>query len=249
MRRRRPPSQNVLAEEVTVEFPPASEIASILAAIVAVNIVLSGDNAIVIALASRKLPPRQRRRAILWGAAGALAVRVLLTSMVVWLMSIPGLMAAGGLILGWIAYRLVTGEDARGGRSVPAAAGFWSAMQTIVVADATMGADNVLAVAAAARGNMPMVVVGLALSIPVIVWGSAIVLRFLERWPWLVYLGGGVLAWTAVSLFTQEPFIARMVARSIAVGALLHIGAVAALLAFAWRRNRRVELQSLTGRL
>ena len=143
---------------------PSPELA---AAIVVIDLVLAGDNAIVIALAARNLPKTLQRRAVIWGTVGAVAVRATLTVAVLWLLEVPGLMGAGGVLLAWIAYRLLAG-DARI-IEVAAATGFWGAMRTIVIADAVMGLDNVLAVAGAAHGSVLLVVAGLVISIPIVV--------------------------------------------------------------------------------
>src|SRR5690348_6056535 len=160
-----------------------------LASIILIDLVLAGDNAIVIALAARNLPRRLQRRAIVWGTAGAVVVRASLTVGVLWLLQIPGLMAAGGVLLVWIAYRLLVADDNGETHEVAPAASFWAAMRTIVIADAVMGLDNVLGVAGAAQGSVLLVVLGLLISIPIMVWGSTLVLRFLERLPVLVYVG------------------------------------------------------------
>jgi YjbE family integral membrane protein len=175
-----------------------------LAAIVLLDLVLAGDNAIVIALAARSLPPALRRRAVVWGTIGAVAVRAALTLVVVWLLQIPGLMLAGGLGLVWIAYKLVA-PQAEGKSHGAAATGFWGAMRTIVVADALMGVDNVLGVAGAAHGSFSLVVVGLLVSIPIVVWGSSLVLRLIDRHPGIAYLGAAVLAFTAARMIVHEP--------------------------------------------
>jgi YjbE family integral membrane protein len=175
-----------------------------LAAIIVIDLALAGDNAIVIALAARDLPPRLQRRAILWGTFGAIAVRVVMTMAVVWLLGIPGLMAAGGAILVWIAYRLLKPQDGDG-HQVKAAATFWGAMQTIVIADAAMGLDNVLAVAGAAHGSFTLVVIGLIISIPIVVWGSTLILKWVDRYPWIVQVGVAVLCWTAAKMIVSEP--------------------------------------------
>jgi YjbE family integral membrane protein len=187
---------------------------SALAAIVVIDLVLAGDNAIVIALASRRLPPAARRRAILWGTVGAVAVRTLLTLVVVALLRIPGLLAIGGLLLVVIAYKLLIQPDDTGAakHDVVAAGSFWAAIKTIVVADALMGLDNVLAVAGAAHGSFLLVVIGLLVSIPIVVWGSQLVLRLVERFPAVVYLGAGILAWTAVKMVASEPLLAGTLA-------------------------------------
>jgi YjbE family integral membrane protein len=181
---------------------------SALAAIVVIDLALAGDNAIVIALAARNLPQAQRRRAILWGTVGAVAVRCAMTLAVVWLLGVPGLMAAGGLVLVWIAYKLLDPRDAEPAHGIRPAVSFWAAMQTIVVADAAMGLDNVLAVAGAAHGSILLVVLGLAISIPIVVWGSTLVLALIRRHAWIVHVGVAVLAWTAAHMIVAEPLLA-----------------------------------------
>jgi len=194
-------------EIVSIEFLWA------LAAIVVIDLVLAGDNAIVIALAARNVPQHLQRRAILAGTAGAVIVRSSMTLLVVWLLKIPGLLLIGGALLVFIAYRLLRPEPesaaheaADGGQS------FWGAMRTIVVADAIMGLDNVLGVAGAAHGSFLLVVLGLLISVPIVIWGSTLVLRLVERHPSIVYLGAGVLAWTAVTMMTSEPMLADALA-------------------------------------
>lgn len=190
----------------------AAPFLSSLAAIVVIDLALAGDNAIVIALAARNLPARQRKLAILWGTVGAIVVRCAMTLAVVWLLGIPGLMAAGGAALVWIAYKLLKPQPAGDAHAMRAAAGFWPAMQTIVVADAAMGLDNVLAVAGAAHGSFGLVVVGLLISIPIVIWGSTLILRWVERYPWIVHVGVAVLAWTAAKMITGEPAVAEILA-------------------------------------
>jgi YjbE family integral membrane protein len=177
-----------------------------LAAIIIIDLVLAGDNAIVIALAARNLPAHLRTRAIVWGTVGAIVVRTVLTLAVVWLLKVPGLMLAGGLMLLWIAYRLLTQQGGDGTHVSPASS-FIGAMQTIIVADAVMGLDNVLAVAGAASGNWVLVVCGLLISVPIVIWGSTLILKWIERYPSIVYVGGAVLAWTAAKMTIGEPFV------------------------------------------
>ena len=180
---------------------------SALAAIVLIDLVLAGDNAIVIALAARRLPSHLQRRAITWGTVGAIVVRSLMTIGVVWLLQIPGLMLVGGLGLIWIAYKLLVpseGHDDHGGAS---ATTFWGAMRTIVIADALMGIDNVLGVAGAAHGSFELVVIGLLISVPIVVWGSTLVLKLVERFPAITYIGAGVLAYTAAHMNVAEPVL------------------------------------------
>jgi YjbE family integral membrane protein len=220
-----------------------AEFWSALAAIIVIDLVLAGDNAIVIALAARNLPKLHQRKAIIWGTVGAVVVRASLTVVVLWLLKVPGLMLVGGLLLVWIAYRLLTGDDGGREHDVAPAASFWAAMRTIVIADAVMGLDNVLAVAGAAHGSVLLVVAGLVISIPIVVWGSTLILHWLERFPSLLYVGGAVLAWTAVKMITGEPFLqATLEGRRGAVNAL-YVLVVGGTLGIAWLRNRRAVPQ------
>jgi YjbE family integral membrane protein len=219
---RAPGPENVPMDILSTQFLMA------LGAIIVIDLALAGDNAIVIALAARNLPATERRLAIIWGTVGAVVVRVLMTLAVVWLLGIPGLMAAGGLILAWIAYKLLQPQPGESGHNVKAAVGFWGAMQTIVVADAAMGLDNVLAVAGAAHGSFLLVVLGLIISIPIVVWGSTLVLKAIERWPWIVHVGVAVLAWTAGQMIVSEPlfqdYFAANRPMAVALYAVLFVG-------------------------
>ena len=188
-----------------MEFLSASWWSALLA-IVLIDLVLAGDNANVIALAARNLPAHLQKKAIAWGTFGAIAVRSLMTLGVVWLLQIPGLMLVGGLGLLWIAYKLLadTGTDEAHG---PVATTFWGAMKTIIVADALMGVDNVLGVAGAAHGSWDLVVLGLLLSVPIVVFGSTVVLRLVQRFPVIISLGAAVLAFTAAKMIVGEPWL------------------------------------------
>jgi len=179
---------------------------SALLAIVLIDLVLAGDNAIVIALAARNLPPHLKNKAIVWGTVGAIGVRALMTIGVVWLLKIPGLMLVGGLGLVWVAYNLLADDDG-GEHSGPSASTFWGAMKTIVVADALMGVDNVLGVAGAAHGAIDLVVIGLLISVPIVVFGSSVVLKLVERFPIIIQAGGAVLAFTAAKMIVSEPLL------------------------------------------
>ncbi|HUP96877.1 MAG TPA: YjbE family putative metal transport protein [Usitatibacter sp.] len=184
------------------------QFASALAAIIVIDLMLAGDNAIVIALAARNVPAHLQKRAILWGTVGAIAVRSVMTLAVVWLLQVPGLLFAGGAVLVWIAYKLLLPDDSHSGGHDPApTTSFWGAMRTIVIADAVMGLDNVLAVAGAAHGSYTLVVLGLLISVPIVVWGSSLLLKWVERYPVIVYFGAGVLAWTAVKMMMSEPYV------------------------------------------
>lgn len=177
---------------------------SALLAIVVIDLVLAGDNAIVIALAARNLPAAQQKKAIIWGTFGAIGVRALMTLAVVWLLKVPGLLLAGGAALIWIAFNLLAEAKAEHSDGQQHTS-LWGAMKTIVIADAVMGLDNVLAVAGAAHGSFALVVLGLLISVPLVVWGSRMVLQLVERFPAITYLGAAVLAWTAANMIVSEP--------------------------------------------
>src|SRR5512134_2282178 len=218
---------------------------SALAAIIVIDLVLAGDNAIVIALAARNLPKTLQRRAIIWGTVGAVAVRASLTIVVVWLLGIPGLMLAGGILLAWIAYRLLTGDENGREHDVAPATSFWAAMRTIVVADAVMGLDNVLAVAGAAHGSVLLVVAGLVISIPIVVWGSTLILNWIERFPALLYIGGGVLAWTAAKMIADEPLYQEWLDGRPGFKSALYLVIVGGVLAVPYLRNRRARVKEV----
>lgn len=171
------------------------------------NLLLSGDNALVIALAVRALPPRQRVLGQIWGALGAVALRVVFVAIVTLLLRVPLLQLAGGLLLLWIAVRLVRPDEddptrTRHGGSV------WEAVWIIIVADITMSLDNVLAIAAAAKGELILVVVGIALSLPIVIWGAGLLARLMNRWTWIVWLGGGFLAYVAAEMVFEDKAVA-----------------------------------------
>jgi YjbE family integral membrane protein len=180
---------------------------SALLAIILIDLVLAGDNAIVIALAARSLPPHLQKKAIVWGTVGAIVVRAAMTMGVVWLLKIPGLMLVGGLGLVWIAYKLLANPSGGEEHGSLAVTTFWGAMKTIVVADALMGVDNVLGVAGAAHGSMDLVIIGLLVSVPIVVFGSSIVLKLVERFPIIIHLGAAVLAFTAAKMIVSEPLL------------------------------------------
>ena len=231
-------------EILSIEFLTA------LLAIVAIDLVLAGDNAIVIALASRSLPRHLQKQAIVWGAVGSIMVRSAMTLVVVWLLKIPGLLFIGGALLIWIAYRLLLPENGEGeGGKVKTAVGFWGAIQTIVVADMVMGLDNVLAVAGAAQGSYLLVVLGLLISVPIVVWGSTIMLRWVERYPGIVYFGAAVLAWTAAKMMTSEPYLKDVFAANGAAATLAYLAAIGGVLWAGFVKNHRKLESRITARL
>lgn len=214
---------------------------SALAAIVLIDLVLAGDNAIVIALAARSLPTHLQKKAILWGTVGAIVMRSLMTVGVVWLLKIPGLMLVGGLGLVWIAYKLLAPQHEDGGHGGPQANTFWGAMRTIVIADALMGVDNVLGVAGAAHGAFDLVVIGLLISVPIVVWGSSIVLKLVERFPAITYIGAGVLAFTAAKMIVGEPLLDAVFDPYLAARIAAYVVLVVGVLGAGWWTARRAS--------
>ena len=217
---------------------------SALLAIILIDLVLAGDNAIVIALAARNLPAEHQNKAIMWGTVGAIVVRSAMTVGVVWLLKIPGLMLVGGLGLLWIAYKLITdtSEDEHEGSG---ATTFWGAMKTIIVADALMGVDNVLGVAGAANGDFTLVVIGLLISIPIVVLGSKLVLRLVEKWPVIIHLGAAVLAFTAAQMIINEKLLDPIFDGGETINLLArgatYVMAIAGVLGLGWWATRRQE--------
>jgi len=196
----------------------------------------------VIALAARNLPPEHQNKAIVWGTVGAIVVRSAMTVGVVWLLKIPGLMLVGGLGLLWIAYKLIsdTSEDEHQGVG---ATTFWGAMKTIIVADALMGVDNVLGVAGAANGSFDLVVIGLLISIPIVVLGSKLVLRLVEKWPVIIHLGAADLAFTAAQMIINEKLLDPVFDGGETINnlarAATYIVAIAGVLAMGWWATRK----------
>jgi YjbE family integral membrane protein len=215
---------------------------SALLAIILIDLVLAGDNAIVIALAARNLPPKLQKKAIIWGTVGAIAVRSVMTLCVVWLLKIPGLMLVGGLGLVWIAYKLLADQES-GEHDGPVASTFWGAMKTIIVADALMGVDNVLGVAGAAHGAMDLVVLGLLISVPIVVFGSSVVLKLVERFPVIIQLGAAVLAFTAAKMIVNEPLLDAVFDPNAMLRWTLYALAVGGVLAAGWWNARRSSAQ------
>jgi YjbE family integral membrane protein len=216
---------------------------SALVAIVIIDLVLAGDNAIVIALAARRLPKQLQKKAIAWGTVGAIAVRAAMTVVVVALLKIPGLQAAGGLLLVWIAYKLLATDEEHDADGVQKKqiTGFWSAIRTIVIADTVMGLDNVLGVAGAAQGSFLLVVLGLLISVPIMVWGSTLILHMVDRYPVIIYLGSGVLAWTAAQMLIEEPVLEDWMATHPWLPWVVYAVIVSGVLAAGFLRNKTRE--------
>ena len=199
--------------------------------IIMIDILLGGDNAVVIALACRKLPPAQRRKGILWGTAGAIALRVVLIVFALALLSIPYLKVVGAALLLWIGVKLLAPDDEDDHGNIESSDKLWSAVKTVIVADLVMSIDNVIAIAGAAEGagsghKIPLVVFGLLVSIPVIVWGSQMVIKLMERFPVIIVLGGVLLGWIAGTMVVTDPGLVPYFPTDVAVeGKAAHVSA------------------------
>eukprot|EP01036_Dinobryon_divergens_P039528 gene39528-52123_t len=179
-----------------------------------IDILLGGDNAVVIALACRKLPPHQRTKGILWGTAGAIILRVILIFFALTLLAIPFLKLVGAILLVWIGVKLLAPEhdDAHG--NITGSDKLWGAVKTVIIADLVMSVDNVIAIAGAAQGageghQMPLVIFGLLVSIPIIVWGSQLVIKLMDKFPMIITAGGMLLGWIAGTMAVSDPAVAN----------------------------------------
>src|SRR5205814_4674943 len=181
-----------------------------LGAIIWVNIILSGDNAVVIALAARSLPAHQQTKAVIWGAGAAVVLRIILTIVAVELLKLPYLKLLGGVLLLWIAVKLLVPED-DGGDGIKSSSNLLAAIKTILIADLVMSLDNVIAVAAVAKGSIVLLVLGLVISIPLVVFGATMLMVLMERYPIIITLGAAVLGWTAGEMGVTDPALADWV--------------------------------------
>lgn len=180
--------------------------------IIMIDILLGGDNAVVIALACRRLPPDLRRQGILWGTAGAIGLRVVLIFFALTLLAIPFLKIVGAILLVWIGVKLLVPDDDGGHGEIEASDKLWAAVKTVIIADLVMSIDNVIAIAGAAESaggdhKMPLVVFGLLVSIPIIVWGSQLVIKLMDRFPMIIVVGGMLLGWIAGTMAVTDPAI------------------------------------------
>lgn len=180
-----------------------------LGQIILINIVLSGDNAVVIALAARSLPAHQQKQAVFWGAGAAVVMRILLTIIAVELLRWPYLKIIGAILLLWIAVKLLVPEDEDD--NVASSDNLFKAIKTILIADLVMSLDNVIGVAAAAKGNTTLLVIGLAISIPLVIFGATMLMRLMERWPVIITIGAGLLGWVSGEMLITDPAIAEWV--------------------------------------
>jgi YjbE family integral membrane protein len=204
--------------------------------IIGVNIVLSGDNAVVIALAARSLPPKQQKQAIFWGSGAAIVMRIILTLFAVALLGLPWLKIVGSVLLLWIGVKLLIPEDED--PNIEASDNLWTAIKTILIADLVMSVDNVIAVAAAAGGHWGLLMIGLAISIPLVIFGATLLLKLMERWPVIITIGAGLLGFVAgemawedsavATLTSQYPPMTKYVAAALGAAFVVGVGRVLA---------------------
>ena len=215
--------------------------------IVLIDIVLSGDNAVVIALACRNLSPEQRKMGIFWGVLGAVSLRVMLTVFAALVMNLPWLKLVGGLLLLWIAVKLMLPEDEEG-HDIASSANLWGAVKTIVVADFVMSLDNVIAVAGAAHGSLLLLLFGLAVSIPLIVWSSQLILHWMERFPSIVLLGAALLGYVAGQMLFSDPGVTAILPQLPAWSAKVAgvVGALLVVIVGRWLEKRILARQDVT---
>jgi YjbE family integral membrane protein len=222
------------------------ELIESILSIIVIDLVLSGDNAVVIAMATRRLAPAARRRAILFGAGAAIALRVACTALVAVLLGIPLLQAVGGLLLLWIAYKLLLHREQA--HAVSEGGTLGEAVRTIILADAVMSLDNMLAVGGVAHGNLALLLFGLGFSMPILIFASGLIAHMLNRLPWLLYLGSAILAYTAAGMLLDDPLVQPYLPNTDAfawVGTLALTGV--ALGAAHWRNRRQTATESAAG--
>ena len=210
--------------------------------IIMIDLLLSGDNAVVIALACRNLPEAQRRKGIMYGVGGAIGLRIVLTFFAVTLLGLPYLKLIGALLLLWIGIKLIAPEEEHGEGNIKAEAHLWGAVKTIIIADFVMSLDNVLGVAAAAKGNVSLLVFGLLISIPLIAWSSQLVLKLIDRFPYIIFAGGALLGYVAGEMLVSEPVLQTWIETHHAMHWLVPVaGALLVLGMGLWLARRRVH--------
>lgn len=210
-----------------------------LLTIICIDLVLAGDNAVVIAMAVRDLPANIRKKAIIAGTVGAVIVRAALAALAIYLLSIPYLQAVGGLILLPIALKLLKPEEKAAPGEEKAPTSFWGAIKIIVIADAVMGVDNVLAIAGASEGHFGLIVAGLLISVPILAWGSSMIAGLMDKYPILIVLGASILAYTAAAMILHDPIVGSMLAAIAGIQYLLPACFILIVVAWAWRQRRK----------
>ncbi|WP_062353269.1 TerC family protein [Bacillus kwashiorkori] len=208
--------------------------------IVAIDIILSGDNAVVIAMATRRLPENRRNIAIVWGTGGAIVLRIFFAAVIALLLGIPFVHFFGGMLLLWIAYKVLVNNEGEA-TSIKAKDGVMQAISTIIVADAVMSLDNVVAIAGASNGHISLIAIGVMISIPIMIFGSKLIVQGLQRFPWIAYIGSGILAWTAGGMIIGDKEILEIL--HIKHGAITYIFTIiitVLVLVLGYVKNRRI---------
>jgi YjbE family integral membrane protein len=208
--------------------------------VLGVDLILAGDNAVVIALAVRRLEASNRRKAIIWGAAGAVLLRLIFATFIIYLLKIPFLQAAGGLLLLWIAWKLTNDDPGEGHDEVQAGKSTWEAIRVIILADVVMSLDNVFALVGASGGNLALLSIGVAMSIPLVIFGSTLLTSLLDRLPILVYAGAGLLVYIAVEMFFEDAALRDYLELLANIERLVGLSFAALFVAVAWLWSRRV---------
>ena len=217
-----------------------------LLSIVVIDLVLSGDNAMVIGMAARRLSPEQRHRAILYGAAGAIILRIIFTVLAALLLGVPLIQGIGGIVLLWIAYTLLRPETAE--HEIQSGGNLFEAVRTIILADVVMSLDNILAVGGTAHGDITLLLFGLALSMSLIMFGSNLVATLMNRLPWLVYIGAAILIYTAGDMIFNDPIVGRALPHEPWFEALVIVALIAVIIgATLWRNARERSMRVPTG--
>ena len=213
------------------------------AGVVGTNLILSGDNAVVIAMAARRLEGSTRKKAIIWGATGAVALRMVFAVIITLLLAIPFLQVAGGLLLFWIAWQLVASSgDEADENKVRAGNGVWDAVKIIIAADAVMSLDNVIALVGVSDGNLWLLGIGLALTVPLVVWGATLLSTLLDRFPILVYGGAALLAWIALEMIFQDEAVQDLIAGALnGLELVVKLAGTAIFVAIVWLWSRRTR--------
>ncbi|WP_119153304.1 TerC family protein [Caldimonas tepidiphila] len=230
-----------------------AETLSAIVSIIMIDILLGGDNAVVIALACRKLPPNQRRLGILWGTAGAIVLRVILIFFALTLLKISFLKIVGALLLIWIGVKLLAPHDEDEHANIQASDKLWAAVKTVIVADFVMSLDNVIAIAGAAEGaspghQLPLVIFGLLVSIPIIIWGSQLVIKLMDRFPLIITLGGMLLGWIAGTMAVSDPAVTGFLPQTDTVKYAMGVGGALLVLALGkWMASRQQPTPSEAG--
>ncbi len=215
--------------------------------IIMIDILLGGDNAVVIALACRQLPPQLRTKGILWGTAGAIVLRVILIAFALTLLQVPYLKLIGAALLLWIGVKLLAPDDEDGHSHIQSSDKLWAAVKTVIVADLVMSVDNVIAIAGAATGaggqhQLPLVIFGLLVSIPIIVWGSQWVLKLMDRFPWVVTVGGMLLGWIAGTMAISDPALKAWAPQGVFWSYAMGMGGALLVLGFGMLAKRRASV-------